>query len=316
MAPNLSLLLGAFLLLLVAVQSKNHTKPPEKGFKFLQHLQGCHKGQTVKGLHELKRYLEKFGYLNYGTTNNHHHSKSTATISNLNHANDDMFDDILESAVRSYQSYYHLKVTGSLDSETVQQMILPRCGVADVVNNATNMKHPRLFNMVAQYSFFPGKPRWPASKTRLTYSFQSSAQVVGLQELRSVCSRAFKKWQDVSRFTFVEAPQGADGDIVIGFHRGNHGDGYPFDGPGRTFAHAFAPTRGWFHYDADENWSSNPNMNQVDLESLAVHEIGHVLGLGHSEDLNAIMYAYFSYGTIKRDLNANDIEGIRVLYSS
>ncbi|XP_059670607.1 metalloendoproteinase 2-MMP-like [Cornus florida] len=240
MAPNLSLLLGAFLLLFVAVQSKNHPKPPEKGFKFLQHLEGCHKGQTVKGLHELKRYLEKFGYLNYGTTNNHHHSKSTATISNLNHANDDVFDDILEYAV------------------------------------------------------------------------------VGLQELRSVCSRAFQKWQDVSRFTFAEAPQGADRDIVIGFDRGNHGDGdqNAFDGRGQTSAHAFPPTRGWFHYDADEDWSSNPNTDQIDLESIAVHEIGHVLGLGHNEDLNAIMYAYLSYETIKRDLSANDIEGIRVLYSS
>ncbi|XP_059624564.1 metalloendoproteinase 2-MMP-like [Cornus florida] len=323
MAPNLSLLLGAFLLLLVTVQSKNHTKPPEKGFNFLQHLEGCHKGQTVKGLHELKRYLEKFGYLNYGTTSTHHHSKTTTTMSNLNHANDDEFDNLLEAAVRAYQSNYHLKVTGSLDSETIQEMMLPRCGVPDNIVNATNsfpsrkMKHPKVFDMVAQYTFFPGRPRWPLSKTRLTYSFQSSAQVVGLQTLRSVCSRAFQKWQNVSPFTFVEAPQGATGDIVIGFHRGNHNDGAPFDGSGGTLAHAFAPTKGWFHYDADENWSTNPtSMNQIDLESVAVHEIGHVLGLGHSRDRNAIMFASYSHNPIRRDLNTDDIQGIRALYSS
>ncbi|XP_059624721.1 metalloendoproteinase 3-MMP-like [Cornus florida] len=307
MPPNLFLLLGAFLLLV--------TIPPGKAFKFLQHLEGSHKGKTVEGLGELKRYLEKFGYLNYGAQ---HDSKTK--FSNHIHVNDEEFDELLESAVGAYQSNYHLNITGILDSETIQHMMLPRCGVPDVVNvtnslSSTQIKQTKLFNMVAMYSFFPGRPRWPLSKTYLTYSFQSSAQVVGLQELRLVCSRAFRKWQNVSPFTFVEAPQGAVGDIVIGFHRGNHNDGAPFDGPGGVFAHSFAPTKGWFHYDADEDWSSNPNMSQIDLESVAVHEIGHVLGLGHSRDRNAIMYASLPTGTIKRNLSTDDIQGIRALYS-
>ncbi|XP_059669598.1 metalloendoproteinase 3-MMP-like [Cornus florida] len=318
MAFNPSLLLGAFLLLLlvsipITVHCKDHTG---KSFDFLHHLEGCHKGQTVKGLHALKRYLQKFGYLNYG--HDHHDSSKNR---NLKHANNDEFDDLLESAVRAYQSNYHMKVTGILDSDTIQEMMLPRCGVPDVVK-ATNamssrkMKQSKLFNTTPQYSFFPGMPRWPPSKTRLTYSFRSSAKVVGIQVLRSVCSRAFRRWQNVSHFTFQEARRGATGDIVIGFHHGGHGDQYPFDGPGNTLAHAFAPQRGWFHYDADENWSTNPvNMTQVDLESVAVHEIGHILGLGHSYDRNAIMFPSFSPGTIKRNLRADDIEGIRALYS-
>lgn len=65
-------------------------------FEFIKHLQGCHKGDNVKGLWELKQYFEKFGYLNYNQFN--------LPV----HANDDDFDELLESAVKTYQLNYHL----------------------------------------------------------------------------------------------------------------------------------------------------------------------------------------------------------------
>ncbi|KAJ0053868.1 hypothetical protein Pint_02754 [Pistacia integerrima] len=158
-------------------------------------------------------------------------------------------------------------------------------------------------------------PKWPSDKTHLTYSFPSAVPVIDLEELRSIISRVFQKWADVSQFTFEEATGGARADLQIGFYRSDHGDGSPFDGPGNVLAHAFQPKIGLFHYDADESWSTNPNSNQVDLESVAVHEIGHLLGLGHSMDRNAIMFSEIPAGTVKRELNQDDINGIRALYS-
>ncbi|XP_057983531.1 metalloendoproteinase 3-MMP-like [Malania oleifera] len=312
-------LVGALLLLLalihpLPVQSRGlKATVSRQSFAFLQHLQGCHKGQNVKGLHQLKRYLEHFGYLHYKT--------------NLTHAKDDDFDDYVESAVKTYQSHYHLNVTGNLDHETVKQMMLPRCGNPDIVDGSSSLAggkrhhhhnhggHSNHFHQVSHYSFFDGNPRWPSSKTHLTYTFRSSAPVVQLQLLRSVSVRAFQRWTDVSRFTFEEVPQGAPADIEIGFHRRDHGDGHAFDGILGTLAHAFAPTVGMLHYDADENWSTNPTNQQVDLESVAVHEIGHILGLGHSLVTDAIMFAQFKYGATKRELHADDIQGIRALYT-
>jgi predicted Zn-dependent protease len=107
-------------------------------------------------------------------------------------------------------------------------------------------------------------------------------QVVDMDTLRSVCSDAFKKWSDFSQFTFQEASDAASANIVIAFYSGDHGDGHPFDGPGTTLAHASSPEGGRLHFDADEKWSANPAMDQIDLESVAVHEIGHLLGLDHS----------------------------------
>ncbi|KAJ0102307.1 hypothetical protein Patl1_05971 [Pistacia atlantica] len=213
-----------------------------------------------------------------------------------------------------------MNVTGSLDSNTVNQMMKPRCGVADFVNgtkqNHHKHNHKSGFHTVGHYQFyFPGPRRW--SKSRLTYRFDSSAPVPASLNLRSVIQQSFNRWAQVSHFTFQEVAENLDADIVIGFHRGSHGDGENnrFDGPQGVFAHAFAPTVGDCHFDAEERWSINPGQYELDLESVAVHEIGHLLGLSHeSGKPDSIMYDYFEYGKIKRELTADDIQGIRVLY--
>jgi hypothetical protein len=51
------------------------------------------------------------------------------------------------------------------------------------------------------------------------------------------------------------------------------------------------------------------------IEDIAVHEFGHVLGLGHSTSTNATMYpSVSSCSTRNRTLDADDIAGVRALY--
>ncbi|KAF9603809.1 hypothetical protein IFM89_037943 [Coptis chinensis] len=302
--------LQAFLLLVIMfmLPSLLFSKPNGKSFD-LQHLEGCHKGQNVKGVNQVKQYLERFGYLHYND-----HSA---------HANDDEFDNLLESAVKDYQLNHQLKMTGSLNSKTLKQMMKPRCGVPDIINGTTRMnsgkkklQHGSL-HTVSHFSFFPRRPTWPANRRSLIYTFRSGVEVIDLPTLRTVMSRAFAKWAAVTQFTFAEAQACTTSDITIGFQRRAHDDNSAFDGPGVTVAHAYPPTIGVFHYDADEKWSTNPDptMNEFDLESIAVHEIGHLLGLHHSSIPEAIMFDSIAAGATKRELHGDDVQGIRTLYS-
>ncbi|KAK4835200.1 hypothetical protein QYF36_006711 [Acer negundo] len=275
------------------IQSKTHHI--HNPFQFIQTLENFQNGQQVKGLQHLKKYLQDFGYLNYNVD---HHSE--------------VFDNLLESAIKTYQYSYGLNVTGILDSDTVKQMMKPRCGAPDyVINGRTKPQHGHEdkspFHSVAHYQFIEETPRW--SKFTLTYTFNSTAQVPASLNIKSVFQSAFQKWAGVTRFSFKEVPENSPADIVIGFHRLDHGDGDPFDGFEGVLAHAFPPSYGLCHFDGDEMWSPNPGPNEVDLESVAMHELGHILGLGHEPTKpEAIMFPTFDYGRIKRDLNIDDIQ--------
>jgi hypothetical protein len=50
-----------------------------------------------------------------------------------------------------------------------------------------------------------------------------------------------------------------------------------------------------------------------DLYTVALHEIGHALGLGHSSVCLAVMYP--TYSSTKYGLNSDDVAGIRAIYS-
>ncbi|KAG6602465.1 Metalloendoproteinase 3-MMP, partial [Cucurbita argyrosperma subsp. sororia] len=283
----------------------SHTKPPSQ-LMFLNLLHGSQKGDKLEGIHQLKKYLRHFGYLNDVQI----HSKTI----------DNDFDESLESAVKMYQKNFNLKVTGALDAVTLAQMSKPRCGVADIIHGNTWMRsskkryqhgHGRgLFHTVSHFAFFEGNPKWPASKSHLTYGFLPETP----PETASPIARAFETWAANSHFTFSQALSNQTADIKIGFETGDHGDGYPFDGAGGVIAHAFSPPDGRFHLDADESWAAGVVSGSFDLETVALHEIGHLLGLQHSSIEGAIMWPSVPEGDSK-GLHADDIAGIKALYN-
>ena len=107
------------------------------------------------------------------------------------------------------------------------------------------------------------------------------------------------------------------------FVAGDHGDGFPFDGAGSVLAHAFFPSvppappsaiMGDAHFDEAETWTVNvpPGAGRIDLVTVAAHEFGHSLGLGHSSVTGALMAPF--YGGPFRKVANDDIAGITSLY--
>lgn len=161
---------------------------------------------------------------------------------------------------------------------------------------------------------FRALSKW--GKTNITYYFINGTQKIAGDEERIIVQQAFGLWAAETSLTFTEVSSANEADIVIGWAEGEHGDGDPFDGSGNVLAHASYPNpyedrQVFLHFDDAERWVNSDSQN-VDLLTVAAHEIGHTLGLGHSSDPRALMYP--SYSEPHRFLGSDDIAGVQSLY--
>lgn len=90
--------------------------------------------------------------------------------------------------------------------------------------------------------------------------------------------------------------------------------GSKFDGWNGVLAHAYFPSDGRLHFDEKEWWSAyeNHGLFKQPLPQVATHEIGHALGLEHSNVKGSIMWPSCCESTAK--LHQDDINGIRKIY--
>ncbi|AGA31074.1 putative Zn-dependent protease [Singulisphaera acidiphila DSM 18658] len=170
---------------------------------------------------------------------------------------------------------------------------------------------------------------------RITYSFVPDGTNIGgvpsnlFQAFNAVAPTAtwqdqFRKaaaiWQAVAGFNIVEVPDnGAPiggvgnqqndprfGDIRIGgtaMHPAYLGYSLlppPING---------GPDAGDIVMNTAQSWKIN---NDYDILSVAIHEFGHSLGMGHSDIVAANMYTYYAW--MKQSLQPDDIAGIRNIY--
>ncbi|NXH11465.1 MMP3 protein, partial [Bucco capensis] len=230
-----------------------------------------------------QKYLENFYDLKEA-------KKSLFPSANLNR---------MASKIREMQSFFGLEVTGELNPKTLEVMKQPRCGIPDVHS----------------YSTFPQSPRW--KKEDVTYRILNYTPDMLEADVEEAIGKALQLWSSVTPLRFTRLYSG-QADIMISFASGFHGDFYSFDGQGGTLAHAYPPGNGIggdAHFDEDENWTKFTTNNGVNLFLVAAHELGHSLGLGHSNVFGALMFPiYMAVDTRDYRLPQDDINGIQALY--
>jgi hypothetical protein len=262
---------------------------------------GLQKGASGDNVRRLQEYLKRFGYLDSDVQETFS-LRSRLTV--LPEAEEGKFDDATEVALRRFQEFTKLPVTGELDEATLHRMERPRCGFPD---------------MAAEFAT-TGR-RWPT--TNLTYAFQEFSPDIPSGQTIGAVEQAFALWNAVTPLTFRRVGIGDGPHIIIRFAAGDHGDGNAFDGAGGVLAHAYYPPippnppdaiQGDAHFDEAETWSTTIPLpaGTFDLLTVAAHEFGHSLGLAHSDIPGALMYPF--YGGPHRFLHSDDVAGIQTIY--
>ena len=178
--------------------------------------------------------------------------------------------------------------------------------------------------IIACYDELPREPvnlfcfrptsRW--NKTDLTWRLATPLEGLDVDGQLEVAERVFDAWASVSALTFTQAEENAD--ITLTFDGGDHGDPFPFDGPGSILGHAYFPgtaRAGQVHLCLAEPWTFSPAVDEIDLFTAILHEVGHALGLEHSHAEGSVMGPSYPDGGVA-ELAPEDVDAIVRLYGS
>ncbi|MBE9061536.1 matrixin family metalloprotease [cf. Phormidesmis sp. LEGE 11477] len=170
------------------------------------------------------------------------------------------------------------------------------------------------------------QPNGKGSDIALTYSYDNLLDGgikggITESEIKTAIEESFELWAQYAPLDFVEVedtgrksqtnPDAAD--IRFGYEE--------IDGSGGTLGEAsltyFGDLATEVDFDSQDRWATEWSNSTFDFLAVAVHEIGHTLGLDHESEEDAIMQPfatdiYSGLGTAF--LYDDDIKGIRALY--
>ncbi|XP_050673692.1 72 kDa type IV collagenase-like [Leptidea sinapis] len=228
------------------------------------------------------KYLTNFGYL----------SRRSLSYSNgITYVD----DNSLKNSLERFQRYTRISTTGMLDDSTKNMMKLNRCVDPDV-----SRRRSKRFVKIGNWR-----------KKHITYKITQYSSNLSKREVDSLIFLAFSVWAEHGDFTFTNRPNGRS-DIEIRFENIE-----PQDESRITFGNAKNQRRASIITLNDAvSWSQDYRTGEPNLFQTAAHEIGHILGLGHTDVTGAMMYPIYDLGQKLFSLHDDDIQGIKDIYDN
>ena len=129
------------------------------------------------------------------------------------------------------------------------------------------------------------------TKYYLYYYIHNSGGGLTSSQCASAIQNAFNTWSQYSKFAFTRTYNLSQADIELSFEGVHHLNCDTFETA--TLAHATVGTYNgappaFIHFNNTKNFSMTSSGNN--LEAVALHEIGHVLGLYHNPNSSAVMF--------------------------
>ncbi|MFH1382973.1 MAG: matrixin family metalloprotease [Chloroflexota bacterium] len=176
-------------------------------------------------------------------------------------------------------------------------------------------------------TFSYGGVKWSGATP--VVDFKVNPNTLDCESEEVAVQNAAATWTGVSDKSFAFSYNGTTSATIYGANGVNEILWRPFSSPG-VLAHAVY----WFdgsnfleadiEFNDDYTWSTAATTpdTQWDVQTIALHELGHWLNLrdlygdiaGYPQDVDKVMYGYGTNGTAKRVLHADDEAGIRWIY--
>jgi matrixin len=147
-----------------------------------------------------------------------------------------------------------------------------------------------------------GSPELGTAGGTVTWAVDDSISQAEMQSINA----AFAEWSEVANIQFQAVSSTADADIDF--------SNSAIDGTGNVLGVTGFSYSGGQLQSADIRFDSGDNLSGSEFSLVAIHEIGHAIGLGHFNGDDAVMNSTANFSL--DGLEQSDIDGIVALYGA